>query len=163
MSKAHNLSVSLAGAHEPDTNLFLEKEPAFDHQALFDNGNDNRVILLPDMRHRLDLPADLRPTYLDALLPKRLGDHLGLLSRDPRDRNTPGFHRLFRYRDFFTKQGNDNFAVLVQLFARGAAARGAADLRRGILSVRNTVCCFGVDDVGQSTPTAHGFSDNDCI
>ena len=142
MSKAHILSVCRAGAHEPDTNLFLEKEPAFDHQALFDNWNDDRVTLPSDGRHRLDVPADLRPAYLDALLPQRLSNQLRPLSRDPRDRNTPGFDNLFRYRDFFTKQRNDNVAVLVQLFARGWAARGAANLCRGILSVSNTVRRF---------------------
>lgn len=142
MSKVHILSVCRAGADELDTDFFLEKEPAFDHQALFDNGNDDRVALPPDRGHPLDLPADLRPTYLDGFLPQRLGNQLGLLSRDPRDRNTPGFDNLFRYRELFTEQRNDNVAVLVQLFARGWAARGAANPCRGILSVGNTVRRF---------------------
>jgi len=84
-----DLLVPFRAAQAPYADLFLEHQPALDHDDLLHDGKDRHVAFLANGRHSLDRAADRHPLDLDPLMRQRLVDELLVLVRDRRDADSP--------------------------------------------------------------------------
>ena len=141
VTKRDALLVSFHRAHSPNAHLLLQEEAALNDEHLLDDRDHDRVALVSDRGHRVDLPAYRGPIDLHRFVREQFVDQLLLLVSDSRDLDAARFNNLFRDRNLFSKKRDNGLAGLVG--ARSSSVRDCTVASTNIASARPAASWLG--------------------